>query len=743
MDRELIDNNGYKLPIKNKDGGISYVIIDKKTFDYLSNKKYSIYFKDNRNECVLICINNIRYPLHSYVYYIIYGNKEGKIKAIISHINLIKLDNRMENLKNNKAIVVKIIDKNTCKIPVKNSEGNIVYTILDIVTVNYLNDKVYSLSMQKNEYVYIFIDNKTHALHRYIYFTVYGNNEETKVDISHINLIKLDNRMENLKTDIMNIKVIDENTHGIPIKNKKGDIVFVLIDKKTLDYLSDKTYLVSINNKSEYIQITINNKTQLFHRYVYYTIYENNDKEGLKTFISHIDTIVLNNKMENLRNNKLYKKMNNPIVENRLDILNDNKLLVETNKMEILKQLEKSSNKLPIKNKDGKIFYTFVDQKTVDYLKDKKYSLSKDKNSYILIFIDNTNYKLHRYIYYNIYGNKEDETKPIIDHINSITIDNRIENLRDDTHANNNRNRNKAEKASSIYYGVSYDKKSNTYICFLKHEDINYRFQFQNELHAAYQYNMLVKKFNITSARLNDISQPEGFVMKEQRTKASGLEHGIQKFGNKYCYVFKCKPYGGFDTPEEALVARNKKIEEYNIEVENKILSAPIKRNKDGIAIIELFNDEKVKTGETLVDDDIYYNLMHYRWYLDTGGYVCGTVNKKTVRLSRFVMNYTGKEYIDHIDGTPLNNQKGNLRIANPRENMQNKSSAKNSISKYVGVSYSKHHKKWSASLKTKETKSRHIGFFSTEIEAAEARDKRAIELNNTQGAFYKLNLLI
>ncbi len=538
-----------------------------------------------------------------------------------------------------------------------------------------------------------------------------------------------------------NIIMVGEDIYKLPIKNKKEEITYAIVDKKTFDYFSDKEYRICIDPKSKSVRISINNKTHFLHKYIYYTIYENEGEE-IKSIISHKDLIKLDNRMENLKNNKLFKKENKIILDDKVKILKDHENLIKINKTEDINSVEEYVNKLPIKNKNGEICYTIVDSKTIDYLNDKKYSLSKTKTNYIQIYIDNKNHRFHRYIYYTIYENKENENNPSIDHKNSKRYDNRIENLRDETHSNNNRNKNKSEGASSIYYGVFYDKKSEAYACSLYHDNKNYRFHYQNELQAAYQYDLLVKEFNLTTARLNNISKPVDFVPKETRIKASGLPKAIHRFGSKYCYAFQGKQYGGFDTPEAAVVAHKKKTEEYNIEYENKILNEPIKRNSNGIAIIELFNDKKEKVGETLVDDDIYYELMHYRWNLDINNYVCGNVNKKNVRLSRFIMKYNGKDVIDHADGITLNNQKYNLRILSAAENAQNRSSAKNSTSKYIGVSYCKHrkNKKWVAQLKIQGVKETNIGYFLTEIEAAKARDKRAIELNTTQNTFYKLN---
>lgn len=107
--------------------------------------------------------------------------------------------------------------------------------------------------------------------------------------------------------------------------------------------------------------------------------------------------------------------------------------------------------------------------------------------------------------------------------------------------------------------------------------------------------------------------------------------------------------------------------------------------------------------------------------------------------LSRFIMNYKGDNYIDHINGITLDNVRSNLRMLTSAQNSQNKSSKKNSSSKYVGVHYSKKLNKWGASLKH-QGKTYRYGFFNTEDEAVSIRDKNARELN-LQGNFYKINI--
>lgn len=98
-------------------------------------------------------------------------------------------------------------------------------------------------------------------------------------------------------------------------------------------------------------------------------------------------------------------------------------------------------------------------------------------------------------------------------------------------------------------------------------------------------------------------------------------------------------------------------------------------------------------------------------------------------------MNYHGKNYIDHIDSNPSNNQKSNLRILNMKGNNQNRTKSKNKTSKYVGVSYIKNDKKWQSSI-TLDGITKYLGSFNTEYEAAVARNKKTLELNKLDNHF-------
>ena len=138
----------------------------------------------------------------------------------------------------------------------------------------------------------------------------------------------------------------------------------------------------------------------------------------------------------------------------------------------------------------------------------------------------------------------------------------------------------------------------------------------------------------------------------------------------------------------------------------------------------------KLSQGQVaLVDDHDFEWLNQWRWYAYRGVYSYYAIrdvyiNKKYVhiRMHRLILGASGKILIDHKDRNGLNNQRDNLRLCNNSQNCVNKCKKKGSNT-YKGVST--YHKKWRAYISFNK-KWHHLGYFTSEIEAAKAYNEAA-----------------
>ena len=346
----------------------------------------------------------------------------------------------------------------------------------------------------------------------------------------------------------------------------------------------------------------------------------------------------------------------------------------------------------------------------------------------------------HRYIYYNLY-NKPFNKNMKIDHDDRDPLNNCIDNLFESDDLYNANNKSKKPDSSSHFYGVRKDEYG--WACSFTYDYKNYYFSYRDELWAAYHYDLLVNELNMKGKPCNNIKEPEGFKRKGQYIKKSGLPEGINAQKGKYFYYnWKHKAYHGFNSVKDAVKARNQHIYNDKIKTEREYYNTPIKRNFKGIAIIELYNQFREKVAEALIDDDWYYFLNRYSWWLDISGYVLGRINGKTVRLGRIIMNCTDRTLrVDHMKGNTLDHRCKRLEIVDDEQNAQNKSKSKNiTTSKYMGVFFNKDNQKWRSYI-TYKRKAKHLGYFLTEVEAATARDNYLKELRVIDPKIrYKLN---
>jgi len=93
------------------------------------------------------------------------------------------------------------------------------------------------------------------------------------------------------------------------------------------------------------------------------------------------------------------------------------------------------------------------------------------------------------------------------------------------------------------------------------------------------------------------------------------------------------------------------------------------------------------------------------------------------VLMHRMIAGAKQGEIVDHINRIKTDNRRENLRIVTARESVINKSTNKNKLSKFKGVT--KHRSGWQVYVDGK-----YVGVFKNEIDAAHAYDNTAMILH-------------
>lgn len=146
-----------------------------------------------------------------------------------------------------------------------------------------------------------------------------------------------------------------------------------------------------------------------------------------------------------------------------------------------------------------------------------------------------------------------------------------------------------------------------------------------------------------------------------------------------------------------------------------------------------------------VIDACDFGDLAGYRWYAYAAkGREYAVRNVSTPRGQRQVRMHCqilGVKGIDHANGDGLDNRRSNLRPATQGQNTANARKRSHhgglpTSSRFKGVSWHRPTQKWSASI-CRDGRSRHLGLYRTEVEAARAYNDAARELF---GAFARLN---
>lgn len=156
--------------------------------------------------------------------------------------------------------------------------------------------------------------------------------------------------------------------------------------------------------------------------------------------------------------------------------------------------------------------------------------------------------------------------------------------------------------------------------------------------------------------------------------------------------------------------------------------SAPSLVNADGTVSIPLCAIDGSVRAYAIVDAADADWVNQWVWRLNDDGYakrnqrIDGTCRNIPLHRALLGLVYGDGLDGDHIDKNRLNCTRANLRVLphKGRPNNQNCEGRKNSTSRYRGVSWYRSYGLWVAQVRSNGKKI-HVGYFSDEVEAAEA----------------------
>jgi len=172
------------------------------------------------------------------------------------------------------------------------------------------------------------------------------------------------------------------------------------------------------------------------------------------------------------------------------------------------------------------------------------------------------------------------------------------------------------------------------------------------------------------------------------------------------------------------------------------------RHNEDGTITIFVESKRLKKIAEILIDTEDLAKFKDFgrTWSLrghlpdlyavtsiphPEGGWRCHTDGRRKRRKSLSMHNFILGEcppglITDHIDGNRYNNCKNNLRWVTQAENAQNCRLRSDNTSGFKGICwYNK--RRWKAGISL-DKRRRHIGYFDTKEEAAEAYDRAVVK---------------
>lgn len=136
-----------------------------------------------------------------------------------------------------------------------------------------------------------------------------------------------------------------------------------------------------------------------------------------------------------------------------------------------------------------------------------------------------------------------------------------------------------------------------------------------------------------------------------------------------------------------------------------------------------------------IIDNEDYERLSKHKWCArwdpDTKTYVAlrngprAEIPRRTIFMSREIMNPPDGKVVDHKDHNTLDSRKSNLRVCSATQNARNRIVNPNTTSGWKGVSCDKRTNKFYARIRVDGSRM-YLGSFEDPMQAARAYDKAA-----------------
>jgi hypothetical protein len=313
----------------------------------------------------------------------------------------------------------------------------------------------------------------------------------------------------------------------------------------------------------------------------------------------------------------------------------------------------------------------------------------------------------------------------VVDHINRIKNDNRRENLRPTNQSLNMHNKS-LKSRTGLYRGVSWVSSIKKYRVHLNGKSYG---SYDDKIYAANVYNYYAILCYGDQACLNDVPKMDvqPYVSNRQPDREPGVLFSEKR--NRWIVRIqrskKVHNLGDYMTKEMANTASREFREKEKRSNEESLLSVPITRNSDDIAVIKVKGYNKTSCVEVLVDDDKWHILMRSTWSVSNYGYA----KSKNLSMHQIVFGKIEKgNVIDHINRNKLDNRTNNLREATPGMNAQNKRTNRDGSDLPIGVTSLKNSKFYEARINFNH-KGYYIGIYDSSEKAAKQYDKAALYL--------------